>query len=143
MTLRFVHIVSMAAWFGPMLFIAGDARRSIAAGGDLAPLRARLGLGGAIAGIGGTLTLLSGLGLIVAMRGFGAVARPIHFGLLLSLVMWAVGAVGVGGAVRKLDRGIAVGAPADQLSPFIRRMSMFTGITLNAPFLPDIAPPAG
>ena len=128
LALRFVHIASMAAWFAPMLFMAGDARRSIEAGGDLAPLRRRLSVAGAIAGVGGIVTVLTGVALIFAMGGFGAVPPTIHVGLLLGIVMWLVGAFGMGGTARKLDAAIASGGAKDQLLPFARRMSMFTGI---------------
>ncbi len=126
--LRFVHIAAMAAWFAPMLFMAGDARRSIEAGGDLAPLRARLGRAGAVAGAGGTLTVITGIALIFAMGGFGAVPIPIHVGLTLGLVLWALGAIGMGGTVRKLDAAIAAGAPKEELLGFARRMSALTGV---------------
>lgn len=126
--LRFVHIAAMAAWFAPMVFMAGDARRSIEAGGDLAPLRARLGRSGTIAGVGGMLTLITGVALIFAMGGFGAVPIAIHVGLTLGIVMWALGAFGMGGTSRKLDAAIAAGAPKEQLLALARRMSALTGV---------------
>ena len=126
--LRLVHIAAMAAWFAPIVFVAGDARRTIEAGGDLAGLRVRMGRGGAMAAGSGIVTVLTGVALIFAMGGFGAVPVPIHIGLTLGVVMWLFGAIGIGGTVRKLDAAIAAGSSKDQLLPFARRLSMLTGI---------------
>jgi hypothetical protein len=126
--LRFIHIAAMAAWFAPMIFMAGDVRRSIEAGGDMNPLRARMVRAGVIAGVGGSVTVLSGLALIFALGGFKAVPHAIHAGLLLGVILWLVGALGMGGASRKLDAAIVAGAPKAELVAIARRMSAITGI---------------
>jgi hypothetical protein len=126
--LRFVHILLMAAWFAPHLFMAGDARRTIEGGGDLGLLRGRLALAGRVGGASGTLTLLTGVALIFLVGGFGAVSPAIHVGLLLGLAMWFVGLLGTGGTARKIDAAIAAGATKEALLPLARRLSMFTGI---------------
>src|SRR5689334_16897165 len=100
LALRFVHIAAMAAWFAPLLFVAGDARRSIE-GGDLAGLRVRLARGGTVGAVGGTLTILTGVALIFVLGGFAAVPVGIHVGLAVGVVMWLLGAFGVGGTTRK------------------------------------------
>jgi hypothetical protein len=127
LALRFVHIAAMAAWFAPVLFVAGDARRSIEAG-DLAGLRGRLARSGPIAAGAGLVTVVTGIALIFAMGGFGAVPVTIHVGLTLGLVMWLLGALGIGGTARRIDAAIAAGAGKEQLLPLARRLGMLAGI---------------
>lgn len=127
LTLRFVHIAAMAAWFAPVLFVAGDTRRSIEAG-DLAGLRVRTARGGQLAAGAGIVTLLTGVALIFTLGGMGGVPVAIHVGLTLGIVMWLLGAFGIGGTARKIDAAIGAGAGKEQLLPLARRLSMLAGI---------------
>jgi len=128
LALRAVHLLSMAVWLGGGLTIAGDVRRTIARGKphtDVLAARIERGLG--IGAIAGTFTLFTGLGMVFAMGGFGAVSPRIHAGLALALVTFAVELLGLRPTVSRLGQALAAGDAKD-LKPMQRRIAMFTGI---------------
>ena len=126
--LRIVHLVSMATWFGVGLFVPGDIRRTLAAGGDTVGLRDRVNRVSRVASAFGWLTFLSGIGLIFAMGGMGAVPVPIHIALTLTLVTLLFNTFGTGRVWKQLDTALAAGASAESVAPQVKRMAMFSGI---------------
>jgi uncharacterized membrane protein len=128
LALRAVHLLSMAVWFGGGLTIAGDVRRTIARGKphtEVLAARVERSLG--IGAIAGTFTLLTGLGMVFATGGFGAVSPRIHAGFALALVTFAVELLGLRPAVSRLGQALAAGEAKD-LKSMQARIAMFTGI---------------
>ncbi|MFO0550240.1 MAG: hypothetical protein U0271_17735 [Polyangiaceae bacterium] len=126
--LRFVHILSMAIWFGGGLTLAGDVRKSLARGkaaAELLPSRVErtltIGLVGAIG------TIVSGLVLIFQMGGFKGISPRIHAGLGLALVAFAVELIVLRGAAQALGPAIAKDDEAAMRS-LPKRFAMAAGI---------------
>jgi hypothetical protein len=119
LSLRVLHLISMATWFGVGLFTPGDIRRPLAAGGDTSHLRDRVNRVSRVGAGFGWLTFLSGIGLIISMGGMGAVPVPIHIALTLTLVKrtW-----------NKLEELLLAGASAETTAPLVKRGAMFAGI---------------
>ena len=129
LVLRFLHLLFMGLWVAASMYVAGDARRSIAAGPEHLPLlRDRVLRAGRFGAISGALTLLSGLGLIFALGGFGAVPRAIHVGFLITLALAVLGAKGVGGAWEALDSALRDGAPAERIAALQLRLQVFVAV---------------
>ncbi|MBL9039188.1 MAG: hypothetical protein JNG84_11770 [Archangium sp.] len=129
LSLRLVHFIFMAMWFGASLFATRDVRTSIAAGPTAFPgLRDRMKRTSIASMISGPMVLLTGLGLIFAMGGFAAMPKAIHIALGLAIVMSVVGAVGVGGTWDKIDAQLTADATPEKLAPLVRRLAMFGGI---------------
>ncbi|MBL8742320.1 MAG: hypothetical protein JNK04_14525 [Myxococcales bacterium] len=126
--LRALHLLSMAVWFGGGLTVAGDVRRTISRGKphtDILAARIERSLG--IGAVAATFTLLSGLGMVFAQGGFGAISPRIHAGFALSLIVFAVELLGLRPTVAKLGQTLANGEAKD-LKPIQARIAMFTGI---------------
>jgi hypothetical protein len=122
LALRFVHIALMATWFGSVLFLAGDVRRTVTAGPDGFPLLAgRVKRSNVVAIAAGWGTILTGVALIFTVGGFGAVPPTIHVALLLSLVN-----AGVGAAMGATWGKIAAN-PANA-NDHLGRLSMLSGV---------------
>lgn len=129
LTLRFLHIIFMATWFGGSLFAPGDARRTLSnEAADLELLQGRLKRYAVLGAVSALLTIVTGFGLIFALGGFKVVSPAIHIGMLVAFVMWGVGMFVVGGASRKIAAGIAEKKPRAELLGHAKRMAMGTGI---------------
>jgi hypothetical protein len=95
--LRSLHLLFMGLWVAAGMYVAGDVRRTMAAGPEHLPLlRDRVRRASRFTSISGAATLLSGLGLILALGGFAAVPPAIHVGFVATLVLAVLGAKGVG-----------------------------------------------
>jgi hypothetical protein len=115
-----LHVLSMSVWLGAALWFPGDVKRTLAAGGDLAALRARVRPALALDAIAGVSTVATGLGL-------AAIRPPMRVGL------WIGAAIGIallglvlaglrpawGRVAARLEAGDAAGAreAARALSP--------------------------
>lgn len=131
--LRLLHILCMTAWFGTMLFVTGDIKRTFAAGPAHLPLlRERVGRVNRVAGIAGTLTVLSGFALIFAVGGFKAVPPAIHTGMTFGITAWAIGAFGFGGTWKGIEAKLDAGADPATLGDKVKRLGMFTGLFHSA-----------
>lgn len=127
--LRFVHLIFMATWFGSTLFTSGDIKRTLAAGPAGVPaLRERVARSSRIAGLSALLTIVTGIALIFVLGGFGSVPPPIHISLVLALAAMAIGAGGIGGAWKKIEKRIDEGADPTSLGDLAKRISMLSGI---------------
>jgi uncharacterized membrane protein len=123
-----LHVLSMAVWLGAALTIAGDVRRTISRGKphtDILAARIERSLG--INAVAATFTLLSGLGLVFAKGGFGAISPMVHAGFALALVVFATELLGLRPTVAKLGQTLANGEAKD-LKSMQGRIAMFTGI---------------
>ncbi len=87
---RLLHLAAMAAWFGAMMFVTGDARYTVAKLGDFLGLADRARRVGRAARIASVVVLLTGFYLIYVMGGFGGVPVAVHVGLFNSLVLVGV-----------------------------------------------------
>ena len=128
-TLRLLHIIFMAAWFGSGLFSSGDARRTLSSdNSDLDLLVNRLNRYGVVGGAAGLLTIVTGFGLIFALGGFAVVSPAIHISIVTSFIMWVVGLVLVGGSSRKIAAGVKENKPRQELLGHAKKIAMGTGI---------------
>lgn len=124
---RFLHVLSISLWIGAALWVAGDVRRTLAAGrGALDALAARarpmlaLDLGAGVA------TILTGLLLLLAE----GVTRP-RAGIVLGFFLAAVrlGVLrGVRGTFRSLVARAKEGAEPGPEDPAARRIAILSGI---------------
>lgn len=125
---RFLHILSMAAWLAASLWLAGDARRSLSGGRDQAMAflgRARSAL--LTDRAAGALTIFTGLGLIHLAN-----AWPPRLGLVIGFVLALVRAgltdAVMAPALRRIAVGLADGAEPSTLVPHARRMAAVSGV---------------
>ena len=127
--LRTVHLLAMATWFGATLFAPGDLRRTLEkTNTDLELLVERLQRTHRVGAVAGWITLLSGVGLILSLGGFGAVPIAIHVSLLLGLITMGVGIFGVGRTLSELGAQVQHGRPRSELIQLSRRLSMMSGV---------------
>jgi hypothetical protein len=125
--IRLLHVVSMASWLAASLWLAGDARRSLAAGREeaqafLARARAALRLDR----IAGAATILTGAALL-----HFAHAWPPRAGLVLGMAL-AVVRAGLTDAVlspgvKSIAAALAAGQPPASLAPVARRLAAVSG----------------
>jgi hypothetical protein len=93
-TLRFLHVLSIAAWLGSTLWLAGDARRSLSAGPDAARAffeRALRSL--QVDRLAGLATLLTGAALLLVTGVWAALPHSLIAGMALGKL--APGLIGV------------------------------------------------
>lgn len=115
--LKLLHILSMAAWLGSSLWLAGDARRSLAAGeaearGFLRRARASLKLDR----IAGGFTILSGLALIHFAQAWPP-RTGLWIGFALALVRAGLTDALLSPGLRKIEAGLDAGATPAALAP--------------------------
>jgi hypothetical protein len=125
---RFLHVLCMAAWLGASLWLAGDARRSLAAGGAEAlaftrRARAALGLDRAAGG----LTILTGLALLHFSGVWPNVRTGLWLGMALAVVRAALTDAALRPAVRRIAAGLEAGAAPAALLPEAKRLAAFSG----------------
>ncbi len=126
---RYLHVVSMAAWLGSALWLAGDARRSLAAGPDAA----RTFMPRALAALkldrlAGLATLLTGAGLIHLTGIWPALPLPLMVGMALAIARAGVTDALLLPAVRKLSARLEGGESSAALLPVAGRLAMLSGI---------------
>ncbi len=127
--LKLIHLVFMAAWFGSMLFVAGDVKRTLATeGANLDLLRDRCARYKRISVVSAILTLATGFGMIFELGGMGAVPFPIHISILTGLAALVVGAAGIGRTWQRIDGRLSEGASAADVTGDVKKLGMFTGI---------------
>ena len=128
-TLRLLHILSMATWLGASLFQAGDLRHSLAGGPEGLPgLRDRMNRTNRVAAIMGLLTITTGLALIYALGGFGAVPTSIYVGLGIATLMMLVGGGAIDGTWKQIEKRLDGGDPPESLAGLARRLTIATGV---------------
>lgn len=125
--LRLAHVLSMASWLAASLWLAGDARRSLAAG----PAEARAFLVRARAAlrldrIAGGLTILTGLALLHFAQAWPPRAG-IWLGIALAVVRAGLTDAALGPALRRIAAGLEGGQEPAALLPVARRMAAVSG----------------
>src|SRR5512133_3591416 len=125
--LVFLHFLSISAWIGAALWVAGDVKRSLAMGKpyvDILPARIRPALG--LDALAGIATIVTGA-LLMWEEHMG---RP-RFGIAAGIVL-ALTRLGLLAGMRRTWRGIVVriqgGEPVPADDPAARRMAMLSGI---------------
>jgi hypothetical protein len=88
---RLLHILAMATWLGAALWIPGDVKRTLAAGGDAAALRARGRPAMLLDLFAGIATVITGLAL-AGLHGAMRVGLMVGSGLGLVLLVVVIAA---------------------------------------------------
>ncbi|ABS24524.1 hypothetical protein [Anaeromyxobacter sp. Fw109-5] len=125
--LRFLHILSASAWLGATLWVAGDVRRTLAAGrpfpaGLAARVNPAIGLDVAMA----VATILTGL-LVLAFQGVHP-RTGIMVGFALSIVRVVVVLAGLRPAWRAVATRLAAGQDVPPTDSPVKRMAMWSGM---------------
>ncbi|NND01316.1 MAG: hypothetical protein HKN91_00880 [Acidimicrobiia bacterium] len=112
--LKIVHVTVAAVWLGHKVLVPFDLRTVAAAGPESGDAVAKVEMASRIGQTSGLLTFFSGLALIYAVGGFGAVPSGIYVGAGIVIVMFVVGATVARpawlGVKRSFDVGDTVGA---------------------------------
>lgn len=127
--LKFLHVLFMASWLVAGVTAGPDAKKAVHMPDPDPARRARAdrakGIFGTVTGMGAIVT---GVALLFSLGGFGAVRWPIHAGLLLSVVMAFIGALGIGGNAHKLAAAIDADAPLIEREALAKKVSMWAHI---------------
>jgi hypothetical protein len=126
---RFLHVLSMAAWLAAALWLAGDARRSLTAGGAEAlaftrRARAAVGLDGAAGG----LTILTGLALLHFSGIWPNVRTGLWLGMALAVVRAAITGAVLRPGVRRITAGLEAGQAPSALLPEAKKLAAVSGV---------------
>jgi hypothetical protein len=126
---RFLHVLSIAAWLGAALWLAGDARRSLAAG----PEATRAFLQRALASLrldrwAGLATLVSGAALIHFSHVWPALPPSLLVGIALGIARAGLTDAALLPAVRRLAARLEAGEAPEALRPLAGRVAMLSGI---------------
>jgi len=125
--LRFLHILTGAAWLGAALWVAGDVRRTLALGPPhLAGLAARVNPALGLDLWAGVATVLLGLVYMLWIGGHPGVG--VMIGFTLALLRVAVTAAFVRPAWNKVAARIAAGEAVPATDPGARKLGMWSGI---------------
>ncbi len=126
--IRLLHFAGMAVWFGGALTLSSDVRKTLARGKPHTDvLAARVDRSLSIGAVAAIVTMGTGLGMIFAQGGFGAISPRIHAGFALALVAFAVELLALRPAVGKLGQALASGEEKD-LKALQGRIGMLTGV---------------
>jgi putative copper export protein len=125
--LRFLHILAAAVWLGATLWVAGDVRRTLAAGrGDAGALGARVSPALSLDLAAGILVLVTGLLVLLVQR-----VHPrtgIMVGFALTLIRLGVVAAGLRPAWRAIAKRLQAGETVPPTDAPVKKMAMFSGI---------------
>ncbi len=124
-----VHVIAAAALFGGTLFLTGSCRRALKAGDEA--LRHAAGEARRVetlAKISSTLTLLTGIGLILVTGGFANVNPRFHAAMGLMVVAIVFSAAVMGPGVKRLSA--AAGEVVDKAAAeaAIKKLAMGSGV---------------
>ena len=126
--LRLFHVLSMATWLAASIWLAGDARRSLAAGDGEARaflVRARAAI--RLDRFAGLLTILTGLSLLHFAQAWPP--RPgLWLGIGLAVVRAGLTDTVLGRSVRSISSGLDAGQAPAALLPTARRLAAFSGV---------------
>ena len=126
---RFLHVLSMATWLGAALWLAGDARRCLAAGPDAARSffhRALTSL--RVDRLAGLATIVTGGALISLAGVWPALPPSLIVGMALGVARAGLTDAALLPAVRKLAARLETGEAPGALLPGAGRLAMLSGI---------------
>jgi len=127
--LRIVHIIAIALAIGVTLTLGADLRRALERGRAEAKLTAdRLLRTGKISLVAAILTLVSGVGLIIAKGGMKHVGPGIHIGMTLLIIMMVIAAVGIKPVSQKIHALVHSETDLAEVAPLKKKLAMFSGI---------------
>jgi hypothetical protein len=126
---RYLHVLSMATWLGAALWLAGDARRSLAAD----PAAARAFLQRALASLrldrwAGVATFVTGAALIHLAHLWPALPAALVVGMALGVTRAGLTDALLLPTVRKLKARLEAGETPAALLPSAGRLAMLSGI---------------
>ena len=127
--LRFLHVLSIASWLGATLWLAGDARRSLAAGPDAArafferSLRALQ-----VDRLAGLATIVTGTAMLVVTGVWAGLPHPLLAGMVLGVARFGLTDAALRPAVRRLSARLEAGETPGTLLPAAGRLAMLSGI---------------
>lgn len=125
--LRFLHILSASAWLAATLWVAGDVRRTLAAGRPFpSGLAARVDPAVKLDVAMGIATILTGL-VVLAYQGVHP-RTGIMIGFALSLVRVGVILAGLRPAWRSVATRLAAGQEVPPTDAPVKRMAMWSGM---------------
>ena len=127
--LRFLHVLSIAAWLGATLWLAGDARRSLSAGPEAARAffeRALRSL--QVDRMAGLATILTGTALLVVTGVWGALPHPLLAGMVLGVARAGLTDAALRPAVRRLSARLEAGETPGTLLPAVGKLAMLSGV---------------
>jgi hypothetical protein len=127
--LRFLHVLSIAAWLGATLWLAGDARRSLAASPDAARAffeRALRSL--QVDRLAGLATILTGAAMLHVTKVWAALPASLIVGMALGVARYGLTDAALRPAVRKLSARLEAGEAPAALLPSAGRLAMLSGI---------------
>jgi len=128
LVIRLLHFAGMAVWFGGAMTLSSDVRKTLARGKPHTDvLAARVDRSLSIGAVAAIVTMGTGLAMIFAQGGFGAISPRIHAGFALALVAFAVELLALRPAVAKLGQALASGEEKD-LKSLQGRIGMLTGV---------------
>jgi hypothetical protein len=128
-SIKLVHVLAIATWFGPKVLVGADLRRAIADGASAMQAAVhRVNLVQKVAIAASMVALASGLVMIFLLGGFGAVEHRIHLGLALTLALFGLGAFGVDKAWKRIREAVKAGHDKELLSRLERRLSRLMSI---------------
>jgi hypothetical protein len=129
--LVFLHVLSISAWLGAALWVAGDVKRTLALGRpDADDLAARVRPPFGLDAVAGGATIVTGL-LLMWEEGMGHPRPGISAGIVLALLRVGVLAA-MRGAWRRILARLRAGEPVPAADPAARRMAMLSGIAHTA-----------
>ena len=127
---RIIHILFAASWFGGSLSISADARRALSAadsGGELLIQRASKSFSMSFFSM--IVTFGSGLALVFAKGGMGAIDTKIHMAMGLTLLCFLIRAAVSMPALGKIRKGVSAGgADAEEAKGKVKLLAMGIGI---------------
>lgn len=127
---RIIHILFAATWFGGSLSIAADARRALTAadsGGELLIESASKAFSRSFFAM--IVTFGSGLALIFAKGGMGAVDFKIHIAMVTTLLCLVIRVALSMPALGKIRKGVSAGgSDAEEAKSKVKLLAMGIGI---------------
>lgn len=126
--MRLLHVLSMASWLAASLWLAGDARRSLAAGpaeGRAFLARARAAL--RLDRIAGGLTILTGLSLLHFAQAWPPRAG-LWLGFSLAVVRAGLTDAVLSPSVKRIAAGLEAGQDPASLLPVAARLAATSGM---------------
>ncbi len=126
---RYLHVLSMATWLGAALWLAGDARRSLAAD----PAAARAFFQRALASLrldrwAGVATIVTGAALFHLAHVWPALPAALVVGMTLGVARAGLTDALLLPTVRKLQARLEAGEAPAALLPSAGRLAMLSGI---------------